>query len=102
MVTKQRMDMLKRQASSLATHQKNLETELGALEDKFAKKKKEMADAAANFAQGLSDVNLNRPTLHPTLYEDMVAKVCLFVRLSVCLSVTLSTVAVLGEAPRSL
>jgi len=55
-ITTQRMDQLKKQVSSLETHQKKLADELKSIEEKHALKKRKIAESSDDFENELNKV----------------------------------------------
>lgn len=71
-VAQSRIDMLKKQAHSLALHQSKLEDELKKLSDVFQEKKRLMENASEEFAARLKKVCEEKPQIDETKYCAMV------------------------------
>uniref|UniRef100_A0A914W567 HMG box domain-containing protein n=1 Tax=Plectus sambesii TaxID=2011161 RepID=A0A914W567_9BILA len=73
-VSQQRIDMLRKQAQSLAMHQSKLEEELKRLEDGFLVKKRTIEGAGQGFADKLKRVCEEKPQVDETKYNTMVVE----------------------------
>lgn len=71
-VAQSRIDMLKKQAQSLALHQSKLEEELKKLNDVFQEKKRLMETSSEEFAARLKRVCEERPQVDEAKYASMV------------------------------
>ncbi|KHN78120.1 SWI/SNF-related matrix-associated actin-dependent regulator of chromatin subfamily E member 1 [Toxocara canis] len=71
-VAQSRIDMLQKQAHSLALHQSKLEDELKKLNDVFQEKKRQMETSSEEFAARLKKVCEDKPQVDETKYASMV------------------------------
>ncbi|MFH4978979.1 hypothetical protein AB6A40_005688 [Gnathostoma spinigerum] len=71
-ITQNRIDMLKKQAVSLALHQSKLEEELKKLNSVFNEKKRQMETASAEFSVLLKKVCDEKPRIDEAQYNSMV------------------------------
>uniref|UniRef100_F1KVC7 SWI/SNF-related matrix-associated actin-dependent regulator chromatin subfamily E member 1 n=1 Tax=Ascaris suum TaxID=6253 RepID=F1KVC7_ASCSU len=71
-VAQSRIDMLKKQAHSLALHQSKLEDELKKLNDVFQEKKRQMETSSEEFAARLKKVCEEKPQVNEAKYASMV------------------------------
>jgi len=71
-ISQQRIDMLKRQAQSLAVHQSKLEDELRRLDEAFNEKKRQIDECGERFAAQLKKVCEEKPQADETKFGEMV------------------------------
>ncbi|KAJ8307554.1 hypothetical protein KUTeg_015638 [Tegillarca granosa] len=73
-VTTGRMEVLKRQVTSLTTHQKKLEAELQQIEEKHEAKKRKIQESSEQFQEDLKKLCENKPQITEELFNSMIAR----------------------------
>ncbi|KAI6184185.1 HMG box [Aphelenchoides bicaudatus] len=70
MVPQNRIDLLKKQATSLSTHQNKLNSELDGLEEKFQKRKRDLEENSEKFNQEIKKLREERPSFTEEKYRE--------------------------------
>ncbi|KAI6195367.1 HMG box domain-containing protein [Aphelenchoides besseyi] len=71
-VPQNRIDMLKKQANSLSTHQKKLNEELERLEENFQRRKRALEENSTKFNEGMKKLKDERPVFTEEKYREYV------------------------------